>query len=90
LKHELGFHFNVSDPQADEELERFVRSIGTVKRRITVPGFGKRRVGKLVELEFFGVAGVDSGLGFDKLQYHFEKTFGKPAKSNTTAPHRLK
>ena len=50
-----------------------------------MPGCGKRRVGKLVELEFFGVAGVDSGLSFDKLQYHFEKTFGKPAKSKMDA-----
>jgi len=62
LEHELGFCFNVENPQADKKLEQFISTIGTVKRKITAPQF-RKRMGKLVQLDF-RVVGTDLQTSF--------------------------
>ncbi len=81
LSHELGFHFETKiDENRNKELEDYMKSIGTIVKKIG-PTHDSKNTGKLKELEFFRKAYPDLKKSFDEFQLFIEKAFGQPTLS---------
>ncbi len=84
LKHELGFHFQLTDEKADQEFENYVKSIGTIVKK-SEPNRDPAKEGKLIKLEFFRKEKSDPKKSFDEFESFVEMAFGKPLLSRKTS-----